>query len=236
MKVLMFAVALGVVAVGAARAENKDPYKMYNLPKDSPLDVPQTARDFFRAFGAKFGTKNPGLGGKVLGVESGMPDRCNNWEYGNLMQMTVNIQCQGTPIRFYVTVDAGFNAKQFVAFTADYQTIEWVVAQVKTEAKATAASLDDRSYRLATAFASRLGSLGTSAYAKDDVVDQALDLFIAELKTRKAGANTPDKVLTDFESQVKTMEVKAGNWVEHNDTGQELSDRAVALLPADLSH
>lgn len=218
--------------VGAASAQQ---YHVYNLPRGNPMAVPANDRELLANFRARYGARMPSIGHRVLAMSAGMPLRFNNWEYGQCMRVA-EVTLANVPVYFYQPTGAAGNLKEFVAFALVDRSLEWLVAQVMADEKAAAASFDDDARRLVMSFAVKIGNYGSKGYVKEEVVGRAIDLFIEAIKSRNAANMQNETAVADFESKIQDIKVQAGHfWAKSNDTAEKLVEKAVALLPADLS-
>lgn len=229
---LFLVVAMTVVeAAGAAR------YTVYNLPRGAGWDMPKDGTEFLQMCWKAWGGKAPSLRSDVGSIESGMPEQFRNDLHGACAKGGEVKLCGYVEVYFYCNPpqQAG-GLKQFCAFTIDYRQLPWLLALVSANKKCEDQKFDDNARRLVMAFASKIGNYNHKGYVKPAEIETALNLFIAEIKTRGAERMEREDAVTAFESDVeKKLTILAGKWVG-NDDGSAIAKKALALLPSSLGN
>jgi hypothetical protein len=225
-----------MVALTAVQAQQ---YVVYNLPRNGTMELVNDEKAFLAAIRARYGLTRPGLRSEVIAIEVGMPGRMQNSTWKDCLQIR-NFKLGGYVETYLYQASEQINQtpQKFCAFTMEWRQMPWLAALVKADKKADDQKFDDPARRLVMAFAQRLGNVlkGQKGPVEDPVVNAALDLFVAEIKTRGAERMDGESTTpTTFENQVQSMQVKAGQWFG-NDTAADLSKRALGLLPASLGN
>lgn len=223
------------VALSAASAADTR-YMLYNLPPNTGMALVGTGEEFLDALRTKYGTTAPAMKSESYGIQTGMPAQFRNSIHGACAQVR-NIKLMGyVEVYLYANPPQQAQGKEFCAFALDFRSIQWLWALVKADKRCDDAKFDDNARRLVMAFASKIGNYNRKGYVKDKELDIALDLFVAELKTRGVERMENEAPVLAFESAVEKMPVEAGNVLYGNDGGAALSKRALDLLPASLAN
>lgn len=229
----VMALILAVVVSAAQAGDTR--FILYNLPRNTGMALPDDGPAFLKALAAKYGLTAPGLKEEGYGIQTGMPESFRNSIHGFCAKVR-NFRLGGyVEVYLYASPPQQAAGKEFCAFALEYRRLTWLWALVKAGKKCDDAQFDDNARRLVLRFAAKIGNYNHKGYVAEGEVNSALDLFIAELKTRGVERMTAEEPVIAFETAVEKMEVKAG-MLWGNDSGADLAKRALALLPSSLGN